>query len=187
MKKLSNWLYKIVTNKVFIVSVILFALFIAVVAPIAARYMDKVTDGAPSPDTSLYYEAQDLFDMADDYGVEGRLAYVALRFTFDLAFPAVYLFFLVASLTKFLSHLPQKSRFRCFNILPFFAVLFDLTENILTATVIGMYPKKMMLAANFAPYATMIKWVFVGASFALAAIFGVLYFIRIITKKKEVS
>ncbi len=188
MKKLSRWLYKKVTNKVLILAVCVFSLFIAVVAPMAARYMDTVTEGAPSPDTSLIYSAQDLFDMAQDYGEEGRRAYVLMRFTFDLAFPAAYLFFLVAVLTKLLKYLPQKSIFRYLNALPFIAVFFDLTENIMTAWTIGMYPQKMMFAANVAPIATMIKWVFVGSSFAMIVVFGVLYLIgRIMNSKKEVS
>jgi hypothetical protein len=123
--------------------------------------------------------------MAQDYGEEGRRAYVLMRFTFDLIYPFVYLFFLVAIITKLLSFLPKTSRFRCFNIIPLFAVLFDFAENILAAVVIGMYPQKIMLAASIAPYATMLKWMFIGVSFVLIAVFGALRIIKYFTQKKS--
>jgi len=185
MKKLSNKLYRVVNNKILIISIAVFVLFLAIAAPLASNYMDKITDGAPAPDTTFDYEAEDLLKMAQDYGPEGRRAYILMRFTFDLAFPIVYLFFLVAASTKLLSYLPKKSRFRCFNIIPFFAAGFDFMENILTAVVMGMYPKEATLAAQIAPYASMIKWMFVGISFALVAVLALYRIIMLLKNRKQ--
>ena len=149
--------------------------------------MDKVTDGAPSPDTFLGYNASELFDMARDYGQEGRDAYVLMRFTFDLAFPAIYLFFLVTAITRLLDKTPEDSKLRMLNLLPFLAVIFDLLENIMTATVMGMYPKEAVFAASIAPYASVIKWVFVGASFALVGVLAVYRLVVIYLKESPCS
>lgn len=183
MKKFSNKLYRVASTKIVIISIAVFVLFLAIAAPLASNYMDEVTNGAPAPDTTFDYEAEDLLQMAQDYGLEGRRAYIIMRFTFDLAFPFVYLFFLVAASTKLLSYLPKSSRFRCFNIIPFFAAFFDFAENILTATVMGMYPKEATFAAQIAPYASMIKWAFVGISFALVAVLAVYRVYRLLRKK----
>ena len=52
-----------------------------------------------TPDTSLYYTAADLYRMAEGYGPQGRTAYIRARFTFDVAWPLVYLAFLVTALS----------------------------------------------------------------------------------------
>ncbi len=186
MKKLSDRLYKMTTNKRLIISIIIFVVFIATVAPLAANYMDEVTNGASSPDMSFDYEADDLFQMAQDYGAEGRRAYIILRFTFDLAFPIVYLFFLVMTLTKLLSYVPKDSRLRCLNVLPFFGVFFDFIENIMAAIVIGSYPQKVTVAAHIAPYASMLKWLFIGISFVLIIVLLIYRAVIAVSKYKKV-
>ena len=183
MKKFSQFFYKKIGTKAFIASVIILVLFVGIANPVVAKYMDKVTGGAPSPDTFLGYNASELLDMARDYGQEGRDAYVLMRFTFDLVFPAIYLFFLVSAITRLLYKTPEGSKIRLLNLLPFLAVIFDLLENSMTATVMGMYPKEAVFAASAAPYASVIKWIFVGSSFALVGVLAIYRLIAFIAKK----
>jgi hypothetical protein len=183
MKKLSELFYKKISAKVFIASIIILVLFVSIANPLVSKYMDEVTDGAPSPDTFLGYNTSELFEMAHDYGQEGRDAYVLMRFTFDLVFPAIYLFFLVSAITRLLDKMPSGSKLRLLNMLPFLAVIFDLLENIMTATVMGMYPKEAVFAASIAPYASVIKWVLVGASFALVGVLAVYKLVAFISEK----
>ena len=185
VKKFSEKLYALVSNRVLIAAVIIFVAFVAVANPLAAKYMDGLTGGAPSPDTSFFYGTQELFNMAEGYGAEGRHGYILMRFTFDLAFPVIYLFFLVAVITKFLSYIPVGSRLRLLNLMPFLAAGFDLAENIFAAVVMGRYPVKAMAAANIAPYASTVKWVFVMASFTLAAVLGVVRLVMYFKAKKK--
>jgi multisubunit Na+/H+ antiporter MnhG subunit len=173
MKKFSQFFYNKIDNKVFIISVVVLVLFISIANPLVSKYMDKVTQGAPSPDTSLGYSASDIFEMAGVYGEQGRRAYIIMRITFDLVFPAVYLFFLVSAITRLSCKLPENSKLRMLNLIPFLAVLFDLIENTMTATVMGVYPKEAVFAASVAPYASVIKWAFVGTSFVLVAILAI--------------
>jgi hypothetical protein len=108
-----------------------------------------------------------------------------MRFTFDLAFPVLYLFFLVATATKLLSHFSQNSRLRLLNLLPFLAAGFDLIENLLAAIVMGRYPQQAFIAAQIAPWASIIKWVFVMASFSLVAGLAVYRLVSYIISRKK--
>ena len=117
--------------------------------------------------------------MAQSYGEDGRSAYILMRFTFDLVFPIAYLCFLAFSATMLLKNLPQDSKLRILNILPFFAAFFDFLENTLAAVFMGAYPQSSNAVAQILPYASALKWVFVFASFggvvALAAVRLVIY------------
>ena len=97
MKKLSEGLYQKITKKVLIITIIVFVLFVLIVMPIVSNYTAKVTNDAESPDLSFVYNADDLYKMAQDFGEQGREAYITLRFTFDLVFPILYVFFLMAT------------------------------------------------------------------------------------------
>lgn len=66
------------------------------------------------------------------------------------------------------------------NLLPVFAILFDLAENIFASIVIVRYPRPSILAATAASIATPIKWISVGGSFLL--FFGLL--IALLIKRK---
>ncbi len=185
MRRFSEFLYKKIGKKAFIASIIILVLFVSIANPIVSKYMDEVTGGAPSPDTTFGYGKADIIQMAQDYGQEGRDAYVLMRVTFDLVFPAIYLFFLVSAIVRLLGNTPEGSAIRLLNLLPFLAVLFDLIENTMTATVMGMYPKEAVFAASVAPYVSIIKWVFVGASFALVVILAIYKLIANISNKKS--
>jgi len=52
----------------------------------------ELTGTDVSPDTSVFYSAGELYGMAESYGEEGRAYYIYSRFTFDLIWPAAYLF-----------------------------------------------------------------------------------------------
>ena len=70
------------------------------------------------------------------------------------------------------------SRWRLLNLAPVLAVLFDLLENISAALVIGRFPVETPVIATLAPAFTLIKWVFVGGSFALLFLAAVLAFFQ---------
>ncbi|NMB63173.1 MAG: hypothetical protein GYA18_12680 [Chloroflexi bacterium] len=122
--------------------------------------------GAGSPDTFLFYTPADLYQMAETYGTEGRAAYIHARWTFDLAFPIIYTFFLIVSISWFEKQvLKEDSELRTGNILPLFATLFDLLENICTSLVFSSYPDYLSFVSMLAPFFTLMKWICVGSSF----------------------
>jgi membrane protein implicated in regulation of membrane protease activity len=65
-------------------------------------------------------------------------------------------------------------------LLAIFSVIFDLLENSATSLVLLRYPAETTVLATLAPLFTLVKWTFVGASFAaLIFLLGVLGYRRI--------
>lgn len=165
-------------------SLLVFILFGALVLPGQTAAAEKYSSGIGSPDTSLLYSPDELYRMAEAYGEAGRRAYIRARFSFDLAFPFVYGFFLTACISWLLARvLPPASLWRTLNLFPPAGVVFDLLENISTALVIGKYPSPAPIAAFLAPVFTLIKWMFVGGSFIILAVALILWIVQ--KTKKE--
>jgi len=177
--KISGWLYKASTGRVALASLIIFLVFSALVLPGQSAAAEAYAGSQGSPDLSLFYSPDDLLAMAESYGAAGRQAYVRARFTFDLAFPLVYTFFLAACTSWLLNRLlPAGSPWRLLNLLPLAAMLLDFIENIAAALVIGRYPALTPLAAAIAPPATFLKWLLVVGSFLLLFVSGILSLAR---------
>ncbi|MBN2405487.1 MAG: hypothetical protein JXE06_07900 [Coriobacteriia bacterium] len=166
MNRLSQKLYSLSSGWMVLAALGLFALFIVVVLPAQAEVSEQELSGLGSPDTSLFYSADDIYDWAEAYGVDGRDAYVRARWTFDLAWPVAYGLFLVTAIGwtgKFVY--PVGSRGRLLNLVPLVAVLLDYTENVLTSMVILAYPRESIVAATLVPSVSAVKWAFVTGSF----------------------
>lgn len=181
--KLSKGLYDKVSLKVLIISIIIFIAFMIVVLPMVSDYtMEKIGDYA-SPDMSFFYSASDLYDMADEYGEDGRNAYILMRFTHDLVWPLVYLFFLAAAITWFLKPLMHKTPLIYLNLLPFIGALFDYLENIGAVIVMARYPSVTPVIAEVTPVFSVIKWSVLGISFVVLFLVIIYRIIRIVKAK----
>jgi hypothetical protein len=166
--EVSNRLHWVSSGWVALAGFLVFLLFAALVLPHQAAQAAAETGAAGSPDTSLFYRPNKLYDLAEAYGPQGRQAYIRARFTFDLIWPLVYAFFLTTSIS-WLSRwaFPAGSAWLRANLVPLLAMAFDYLENISTSVVMARYPDPTPVAAWLAPVLTLTKWLFVGASFLL--------------------
>lgn len=156
------------TGPVAVAALVTFLLFGAFVLPGQAAAAQQASGGAGSPDTMLLYTSGDLIRMAEAYGQAGRAAYVRARWTFDLAFPLVYGFFLVTSIGWSLRKAaPLGSVWQSLNLVPIGAVVFDLLENAATSWVMARFPAETVSAATIAPWLTLAKWILVYGSFGI--------------------
>lgn len=171
---LSFLFYRWAQFPLLLVSILVFSLFIFLVLPEMSVRLAAASGSGLSPDTSLFYSAAELYEMAAAYGTEGRAYYVSTRFTFDLAWPLAYLLFLSMSLSFLLPRALGRAQPTKLNLLPLGAFLFDLLENSAVALVFHLYPRPLPLAASLAPWFTLIKWLFVSASFLLLLLILVL-------------
>jgi hypothetical protein len=126
-----------------------------------------------SPDTAFFYHPNKLISAAEDYGPEGRQAYIHSRWTFDLVFPLVYVVFLTTGISWYLKEYINKP-LKHLNLIPLLAGAFDYLENIATTIVMAIYPRVSYLAASLASGFTLIKWLLVYGSFGV-------YFAALIT------
>ncbi len=175
--KTSDFMTRFSRGWVALLGLVIFALFTALVLPRQAQNAAPVAD-VGTPDLSLWYSPAELYQMAEDYGTEGRQAYIQARLRFDIIWPLVYTFFLATSLSWFFGRSTASgSLWRRANLAPFTAMLLDFLENLSTSLVMVRYPVHSMGIAEIAPVFTLLKWVFVGGSFVLLLI-GAGFFIQ---------
>ncbi len=175
MVKTSALLYRISRGWVAWFAFLVFIVFSALTLPEQNELADSYSQGRGSPDTSLFYSGEELYSLAEVYGEAGRAAYLKARWTFDLAFPFVYSFFLITSISWTLNRLiPSGSRWRLLNLIPLAAFAFDLLENSAASLVMARYPIHSPPGELLAPIFTPVKWLAVGGSFVLLLV-GLIY------------
>lgn len=99
LKNLSNRVQQISNGWVTISIFVLFIPFIVFVLPGQASSAKVNTGIDKSPDMSFLYSADDLYQIAQVYGEQGRASYIKVRFTFDLIWPLVYMAFLTTTIS----------------------------------------------------------------------------------------
>jgi len=165
VQKIAELLYQKTTLTVVVAASAIFIFFMVAVLPPMANRLIEITGVSVSPDTSFIYNATDLYAMAEAYGDQGRAYYIYSRFTFDLAWPIAYLFFLTSGISYLFKINGWVSRLRLINLLPLLAFLFDLFENTGASLVMFRYPVPTRVIAGLVPLFTFTKWIFVGLSF----------------------
>lgn len=168
LRNFSSWLFKISHGWVVLIGLIIFVLFSVLVLPAQSSQADNISGETGSPDMSFFYSSQNLFDMAESYGAQGRVEYIRARFSFDLIWPFVYGFFLSTSISWLIKRVDlSKTPMGLLNLVPVFGVLFDYFENITTSWVMFRFPQPALFPALLAPFLTATKWIFVGGSFGI--------------------
>jgi hypothetical protein len=167
-KRISIWLRQISTGPVTLVALVIFISFTTLVLPAQSAEADEASGGASTPDLSIFYSPDELYQMAEAYGPEGRAAFIHARWTFDVAWPLVYTFFLVTSISWLMSRVfPAESRWQFANLAPVLAASLDFLENASNSLVMARYPLPTPVVAALAPFFTLFKWLVVGVSFFL--------------------
>jgi hypothetical protein len=178
--KLSNRLLKLSTGPLTLACLVLFLVFSALVLPDQAARAEVYSAEVGSPDTSLFYTADDLYRMAEAYGAAGRLAYIRARFTFDLIFPIVYGAFLATSISWLVKRANLDwATWGRLNLLPVAGVLFDFLENGSASIVMARYPQSTIVLEHLAGVFTLIKWIFIVGSFIAFFCLLVLHIVRV--------
>ena len=186
MRRLSDFLYRISTGWVSLVALLIFIVFTASVLPAQSRQAGEASQGAGTPDLSFtYYSAETLYKWAEAYGEAGRQAYVRARFTFDVAWPLVYTFFLVTATSwLFARGFPPGSPWRLANLTAVVGMLFDFLENFSTSLVIARFPAETPVIASLAGVFTLLKWLFVIGSLLVLAVGAVAALLARVKKPK---
>lgn len=177
LNDLSIWLGKKTTYLVLAVALVFFMSFMIWVLPKVSATTEEVTGTSLSPDMSFFYSTEDMYQIASDYGDEGRRYYIRSRFTFDVIWPMAYGFFLVAALSMTFKKPMGGKSLIVFNLLPIGGVFFDYLENITAALVMFIYPRTTAVA-YFTPYFTLLKWILIYAAFAVLLLGGIFRVIR---------
>jgi len=188
MKQLSAFFYRVSTGWVALIGLLIFLLFSSLTLPVESTRMDAYAPGMSDPDTSLFYSGKNLLQMADAYGEAGRAAFLDVRWGFDLAFPFIFTFFYVTSISFLIRKgWGNSQKLPLINLIPLLGLLFDLAENTATSVVMAAYPLQNTWGQFMAPIFTPLKWFFVAISMLLVFIGLLLWLIKGIKIKNRYS
>jgi hypothetical protein len=147
-----------------LVSTLVFAFFIAVVLPSQSAL--AIENGLlESIDTSWFYNARQLYEIAQSYGENGRSFYITQRWTFDLVWPLVYFSFIFSLSTLLYKSIGLSKMNTWLLVFSWFSVGFDYLENIMVSIVMFRYPAQTWIIADLAGTVTSLKWIFLTLSF----------------------
>lgn len=182
---LSDWITQKSTSLVTVSTLILFIVFTVTVLPTQSEQA-KIQSGDTSPDMSFFFTLEELYNIAESYGEEGRVAYVKARFTFDLVWPIVYTLFLASGISWLYSNsFSTDSMIQRANLVPVIGMFLDYIENITASIVMLRYPARTSMVDIATVIVTPFKWVFVGGSF-LALMIGIVKYGLIKVRKNAV-
>ncbi len=138
----------------FIIAVVVFVLAIFLLLPAMQRSLMAVTKANMSPDTTIGYTIEALKEMRTIYGPAGANRYFTTRFTYDIIWSAIYVFFIINVYTFLLREIKCKWLLGL-QVLPFIAVGFDLLENLFCSIYFfqGYHVIGLIAAA-----ASLLKW-----------------------------
>jgi hypothetical protein len=171
LKKLSGFFYQISNGWIALAGLLLFLVFSGLTLPIQWAHTSVYAHGLGIPDTNLFYTSKAIIHMAEVYGAQGRATYIQDRWTYDLAYPFIYTFFLITSISfLFKKGAKEGNRLPMFNLIPFAALLMDLGENASASAVMAAFPLPNAVGQFMAPIFTPLKWLFFSFSILLVLI-----------------
>ncbi len=173
MKEIANWLQRISSTRLMAITALVMIGFSLLFLPGQTESSKLYSGGAGIPDLLFSYTPQQIYQMAADYGANGRQAYIQARWTFDLIFPLVYVSFLAVGISWYLNRLPGwVDTCKLASLLPILAGVFDFLENIGTSLTMAIYPQRLPALLVLASLSTPLKWILVGLSTACYLVLG---------------
>jgi len=142
--------------------------FNAVILPPQQAKMMAASGGTSPIDLKLFYTPDQVYSMVASYGEAGRADYRLFELTGDILYPIVYtLFFSLLITWLFQRGFASNSQMQSWNVMPLGSWLFDLLENLGVVGMLSAYPSTPPLLAWLSTFATLIKWLFAGATIIL--------------------
>ncbi len=185
LTKLSKWLMTKNTGWLTLLAIMLFMLFLIFVLPNQPSIAQQYAGVAVSPDTSFFYSAEDIYQMASIYGADGRSAYIKARLTFDVVWPLVYLAFLTSVITWFLQRKELFFMPIWLSLIPLLGCIFDYLENLGAVLVFAVFPAKIDFIAGLTGVFTMLKWITISLGFTIVLLLFLLFIYQAIVKKAK--
>jgi len=136
--------------------------------------MDDYAGDVGTIDLSFFPLPDQVYNMAEVYGEDGRHEYIVTRVSLDIVWPLAYTFFVVSVITFCFRHVHgSDSRLVHFNLSALSVLVFDFIENGLAAIVMSAYPDRLDGIVYIMATATATKWIMMGIA-SLAMLYGII-------------
>jgi hypothetical protein len=167
-----------------IVFTAIFILFIAAILPGQKAKMDTYAGDAGIIDLSFFPSPDQVYNIAEVYGEDGRRKYIATRVSLDIVWPLAYTFFMVSVITFFLRRVHgSDSRLVHFNLSAVAVLVLDFIENGLAVIVMSAYPDRFDGIVYIMATATATKWIMMGIA-SLAMLYGIVALPIVLIKRR---
>ncbi|MEP1448319.1 MAG: hypothetical protein ABJK37_19610 [Paraglaciecola sp.] len=179
MENIIAWFFRVTRIRLVIIMCVIYLIFPLYLLP------NIINTGSVGPlDLLFWYDHATLYQMLSSYGEAVRSRYTIGLLTADVAYPIYYgtLLALIFALVFTKLAIPFSKKII---LVPYVAVLFDLTENSLLVFLLSSFPTKHIDIANLAGYITAIKWSAFGV-IATTIIYLVLYGIQSRKRKSHI-
>ncbi len=151
---------------------ILFVLYCLFAFAVMPNLMSGGETNAPGAklgplDLLFSYSPRQAFLHIESYGdLRGKAAILSL--TFDTAYPVVYTSLFMVLIYLLVKRVwPMGEKLHLVALIPVFAFVFDLAENVSIVVLLISYPKELDTIARIASTFTSLKWIFVGINIAI--------------------
>jgi hypothetical protein len=152
MENIIAWFFRITNIRLIIILCVIYFIFPLYLLP------NIINTGNVGPlDLLFWYNHDTLYQMLISYGETIRARYIIGLLTVDLAYPIYYGTLLALIIALVLKKLVIPFS-RKIILIPYVAVLFDLSENSLLIFLLSSYPNTHFAIADIAGYVTAIKW-----------------------------
>ena len=187
MRLLATFLEKISTGPLVIVSTAIFVLFIVTILPGQKAKMDAYAGDVGTIDLSFFPLPDQVYNMAEAYGEDGRHKYIVTRVSLDIVWPLAYAFFMISVITFFMRHVHgSDSRLVHFNLSAVAVLVFDFIENGLAVIIMSAYPDRFDWIVYIMATATATKWIMMGIA-GLAVLYGIIALPIALIKRRLLS
>ena len=130
------------------------------------------------PDTRLAYTFAEMEDVFNTLGQEGLNIWAQVHML-DFLFPLTYMFAMVFGMNMEIRRIyTNNANVKKLVLIPIFGGLADYVENILVLSQIAAFPSLSETVIMIASAVTTLKWIFLGAGFAIIFVFVVLFIIK---------
>ncbi len=143
-------------------------------------FINPVPDEAAF-DTSLQYSPDEVQGKYDWYTEAQRNLYIRNAFTFDIAFPVLYVFVLLAACAFFIKRLNAGRLLALVYLVPFLAGLVDMAENSTISWIMAHGVSRT--SAVLASVLTQVKWVLLYASIGILGLLFLTYSFKLVFGK----
>ncbi|MGY5852294.1 MAG: hypothetical protein RTU92_01865 [Candidatus Thorarchaeota archaeon] len=182
--KLTDRLIQRATGKNMLIFLIISVVTIMIMSLAIVPIMDAESGNLSSLDTRFFYTYDDVTELLTALGPTGRLYYLYQKIV-DSFFPIGYGIGLTLALGYLWKRNELKTSWSFIILLPVIGAVFDYTENILITTQLVSFPVISEVIVNLAVIATILKWVFLYAAFALLFILILVVIIKSVRTGKQ--
>ncbi len=155
---------RLATPRTFAVLTLVYIFFPALILPAAEAQIKAYSGGAGPIDLKFTYTLDEVFQMVEAYGEEGRAFYRTVELTADILYPIAYTLFFGTLLTAVLRRaFPHNTLVHRLALIPVLGFLLDMAENVGIVTMLSQFPAQSETVAQMTGIFTTLKWVSVGA------------------------